>query len=140
MTFANGPAARRVLAVDAAANAALGRPLLLAPDPAARVLGLPAADGLYPRVLGGAFTGIAAALAVERQRRSGGGLVGLGTAGAVAINTLGGGAVAAWLAPPGAAGLPRRGRLLLRAVAGTVLAIGAIEAWGEWRGSDRRSP
>lgn len=129
----------RVLAVDAAANYALGLPLLLAPDRTAQVLGLPATDtGFYARVLGGVLTGIATALDIERRRRDPDAPAGLGTVGAIAINTLGGGAVAVWLRSTGARELPFRGRAVLGAVATVVLGIGAAEAVGEVRAALRR--
>lgn len=126
--------------MDAAANYALGLPLLMAPTRTARVLGLPATyNGFYARVLGGVLTGIAAALEIERRRRSPDGPVGLGTAGAIAINALGGASVAAWLRTAGARELPGRGRGVLSAVATVVLGIGAAEAVGEVRTASRRS-
>lgn len=126
--------------MDAATDYALGLPLLFAPAPVARVLGLPeATPGFYPRVLGGVLTGIATALVVERRRGASGGSVGLGTGGAIAINTLGGGAVAWWLLSAEAGRLPRRGRSVLWAVASSVLGIGLVEAWRERRGCGGRS-
>lgn len=88
-----------MLAIDSAANYLLGLPLLLAPDRTADVvLGLPrAGNRFYARVLGGVLAGIATALAMERGRGANS-PVGLGTGGAIVINTLGSGAVAAWLA------------------------------------------
>jgi hypothetical protein len=128
-------ARRRVLTTDSAANYLLGLPLLAVPRQTAALLGLPAeASTFYQRVLGGVLTGVATALAIERNR-SDAGPVGLGTAGAIAINTLGGGSVALWLASSEARALTLRGRLLLGGVATGVLAIGAVEAWGERRGA-----
>jgi hypothetical protein len=127
---------RRILAVDAAANYLLGLPLLVAPWQVTKMLAFPdAGNGFYPRVLGGVLTGIATALVVER-RRNDGGPVGLGTGGAIAINTLGGATATVWLLSPNAKALPRRGRALLGGIGLSVLAIGALEALGEqhrWR-------
>jgi hypothetical protein len=123
---------RRLLAVDSAANYALGLPLLLAPDRTARLLALPeTGNRFYARVLGGVLTGIAFALDLERSRNGADGVVGLGAGGAIAINTLGATAVAAWLASSEAARLPPRGRAALWAVAAGVTGIGAVEAWHE---------
>jgi len=125
---------RSILATDAAANFGLGLPLLIAPRPVVRALALPdEADGFYPRVLGGVLTGIAAALLVERRRVESGGPVGLGTGGAIAINSLGGGSVVVWLLSSEAGGLRGRGRAVLWGVAAGVLAIGTVEALGERR-------
>ena len=129
----------RILAVDAAANAGLGLPLLIAPRPLARVLALPDdSGGFYQRVLGGVLTGIAAALLVERHRVTSGGPVGLGTGGAIVINGLGGSSVALWLLSPQGRGVRGRGRVVLGVVAGGVLAIGAVEALGERRARARQ--
>jgi hypothetical protein len=124
----------RILAVDAAANAGLGLPLLIAPRRVAQVLALPdGAGGFYQRVLGGVLTGIAAALLVERRRATSGGPVGLGTGGAIVINALGGGSVALWLVSSQGRGMRGRGRVVLGVVAVGVLAIGIVEALGERR-------
>lgn len=127
---------RRLLLVDSAANYVLGLPLLIEPDRTARVLGLPdPGNRFYARVLGGVLTGIATALAIE-HRRPPDGLVGLGTGGAIAINLLGGGSVAAWLSAEPATKLPRRGRALLGLVAGGVVGLGALEARDVLRAPD----
>jgi len=122
-----------MLAIDSGANYLLGLPLLVVPRGAAKWLGIPdEGTAFYGRVLGGVLTGVATALAIEHRRQSEGDPVGLGAAGAIAINGLGGAAVALWLLlSPDAAALPRRGRVLLWGVSSGVLAIGAIEAYGE---------
>jgi hypothetical protein len=120
-----------MLGIDSAANYLLGLPLLIAPHRSAQLLALPhGGSSFYPRVLGGVLTGIATALAVERGRNDHSTPAGLGVTGAIAINTLGGGAVAFWLSTPEAAELSLKGRALLWGVASVVLSIGAIEAWG----------
>lgn len=124
--------------MDAAANFALGVPLLLAPRAVARSLALPEARAtFYPRVLGAVLTGIASALLVERRRAGSARPVGLGTGGATAINGLGGAAVGLWLFSSEAERLPARGRALLGTVAVCVLAIGAVEARGEYQARRR---
>jgi hypothetical protein len=131
MTVMKGPQHRRMLGIDSAANYLLGLPLLIAPRRSAQLLALPqGGSSFYPRVLGGVLTGIATALAVEQARNDDSTPAGLGVTGAIAINTLGGGAVAFWLRTPEAAELPLKGRALLWGIASSVLTIGAIEAWG----------
>lgn len=131
MTAMKGPQTRWMLGIDSAANYLLGLPLLIAPSRSAQLLALPhGSASFYPRILGGVLTGIATALAVEEGRNDDGTPAGLGVRGAIAINTLGGGAVAFWLSTPEAAEIPLRGRALLWGVASVVLAIGAFEAWG----------
>lgn len=124
-----------MITIDAGADYLLGLPLLVAPRRTAALLGLPEGQGtFYQRVLGGVLAGVATASAIERGHEAEGDPVGLGVAGAVAVNALGGGALACWLAAsPDAAALPRRGRALLWGVASGVLALGAVEAWGERR-------
>ena len=123
-----------MLRADAAANYVLGLPLLIAPAPTTGLLGLPdpGSDCFYARVLGGVLTGIAAALTLE-SRRPRRGPVGLGTGGAILINTLGGGTVAALLLGGCAAKLSVRGRVTLGLVAAGVLGVGAVEAWTAMR-------
>jgi hypothetical protein len=126
---------RSFVALDSGADYLLGLPMLMFPRHAAALLGLPEEQStFYQRVLGGVLTGLATASAIEYRRSAEGEPVGLGVGGAVAVNAFGGGAVALWLAASSdAAALPRRGRALLWGVASGVLAIGAIEAWNEWR-------
>lgn len=126
---------RRLLALDSGANYLLGLPMLVIPRRTATLLGLPAERGtFYQRVLGGVLAGLATASAIEHGRRAEGQPVGIGVAGAVAVNGFGGGAVALWLvSSPDVATLPPRGRALLWGVASGVLALGAVEAWNELR-------
>jgi hypothetical protein len=129
----NRPQLSHMLAIDSGANYLLGLPLLVVPRGAAKWLGVPEEQTtFYRRVLGGVLTGVATALAIEHGRKAESDPVGLGAAGAIAINGLGGAAVALWLAmSPDAAAIPRRGRVLLWGVSSGVLVIGAIEAYGE---------
>jgi diadenosine tetraphosphate (Ap4A) HIT family hydrolase len=61
------------------------------------------------------------------------GAIGLGVAGAVAINLCGGGMLLVWLVA-GDLGIPVRGRIVLWAVAVVVLALGVVEGTsGSWR-------
>jgi len=113
------PASHRpLLLIDAAVDLALGVALLAAPAGVVRLLGLPGAGGFfYTTVLGAVLVGIGIALLLSARS-----LAGLGLAGAVAIDLCGALAVMAWLiAHPSA--LPLRGRIVLSAVAGTVLAL-----------------
>ena len=124
---------RRLLAVDAAVNLALGAALFLAPAGTLDVLGLPrTATAFYPTVLGGVVFGIGLALLAE-YRLGSTGVHGLGLAGAIAINGCGGAVLLGWLVL-GDLQLPLRGRLVLWLVALLVLGIGALElAAGAWR-------
>jgi hypothetical protein len=126
---------RRLLALDSGADYLLGLPMLVAPRRTATLLGLPVEQvTFYERVLGGVLTGLATASAIEYGREAEGERVGLGVAGAIAVNGFGGAAVAFWLASsPDVATLPPRGRALLWGVACGVLALGAVEAWSETR-------
>ncbi|GAB92241.1 hypothetical protein [Gordonia rhizosphera] len=129
MAVMRGPRQQRMLGADAVGDYLLGLPLLIAPRRCAQLLALPdAGSTFYPRVLGGVLAGTATASVIERVRKVDSS-AGLGVAGAAAVNTLGGGAVAFWLTTPEAAGLPRRGRALLWGIASGVLALGAVEAW-----------
>lgn len=115
-----------LLAVDAAINLLLGAVLVAVPAEAAAILGLPMPDSsFYARVLGGVLIGIGIALLLE-SRRDGSGLVGLGLAGAVAINLCGGLAVASWLVLA-ADGLPQRGLVFLWFLVAVLVVLSCAE-------------
>ncbi len=89
---------RILLSIDSFINLALGILLIFFTPPVARWMGLPVPDTLfYVHILGAVFVGIAAALAWEGWRDKASAQVGLGTAGAAAINLCGGAMLAGWL-------------------------------------------
>ena len=138
MTTSHDDLRRNVLLVDSSANFLLGLPLLLAPRGSAKLLGLPKEQtSFYQRVLGGVLTGVATALLLESKREKEEGLVGLGRAGAITINVLGAGSVAAWLATSDTEELPPRGRRILWGISAGVLGLAGVEAVGEWLQSRR---
>lgn len=101
-----------LLTLDAFVNLALGTMLLFFPKGLVVALGLPySASAFYPSILGAVLFGIGIALLLERNRPGRDG-VGLGLAGAVAINLCGGLVLAGWLLI-GNLDLPMRGTLLL---------------------------
>jgi hypothetical protein len=113
---------KNLLLIDAAANLVLGSLLLCFPLGIGRLLGLPSAESsFYPTILGGVIFGIGVALMLARAGRPG-----LGVEGAVAINLIGAGVLAAWLliSPPL---IPARGLVTLWVVAIVVAGIGVIE-------------
>jgi len=115
----------RLLALDSIINVVLGLVLLVVPSRAIAVLGLPETDTFfYVTVLGAILVGIGLALWIERGRTPR--WRGLGMAGAIAINLLGAGAVAAWLIV-GPLDLPLRGHIVLWAVVAIVLATAVGE-------------
>lgn len=80
----------RLLEVDAILNLVLGIALLLVPRQTIDFFGLPPADTVfYVTVLGAVLLGIGIALWIERRDDED--WRGLGLAGAIAINVLGGG-------------------------------------------------
>lgn len=89
---------KTLLFIDSSVNLALGILLIFFTPPVARWIGLPVPDSLfYVHILGAIFVGIAIALAWEALRREESPQVGLGTAGAAAINLCGGAMLAGWL-------------------------------------------
>ena len=124
-----------LLAVDGAINLALGVALVAFPRGLVRALGIPTVENaFYPSVLGGVLVGIGIALFLERRgRRSG--PVGLGLAGAVAINLCGGLVLAWWLAL-GGLDLPLRGRVFLWALVVLLVGLSGVELvhWAKARG------
>lgn len=113
------------------------RSTLLAVDGAINVvLGVPAASpAFYPSVLGGVLLGIGIALLIERARLPLEG-VGLGLAGAVAINLCAGLVLAGWLVV-GDLRLPARGLVFLWSLVLVLVGLSGAEVLNQLR--QRRS-
>jgi hypothetical protein len=122
-----------LLAVDAGINLILGVMLVAFPDWLVALLGVPPAPGrFYPSLLGGVLFGIGIALLIERHHRTEKG-IGLGLAGAVAINLCGGLVLCGWLIF-GNLPLPMRGVLFLWLIVLLLLGLSMAElARGGWR-------
>jgi hypothetical protein len=115
-----------LLAVDAAINVILGSLLLEFPPRIVILLGVPPAESkFYPNILGAVLVGIGIALVIQSLRRPGG-PVGLGLAGAMAVNLSGGIVLAAWLVF-GRLDLPIRGRVFLGSLAAILIVISVAE-------------
>ncbi len=115
----------RVLRIDALINFLLGGALRFFPFTAVW-LGIPeASSSFYPTILGGVLFGIGIALAWE-ARRGEGQAVGLGLAGAVAINLCGGVVLTIWLAN-GGLNIPLRGQIILWSLALALVLISLAE-------------
>ena len=115
-----------LLIIDGAVNILLGILLLLFPTGLATLLGLPQTNTtFYPTILGAVIFGIGVALFIEvyGKRKN---VHGLGLAGAISINFIGGGILLVWLLF-GQLDIPTRGRVILWSVAVIVLLIGIIE-------------
>ncbi len=121
-----------LLNLDAAINLALGILLIAFPAPLITWLGIPgAASPFYPSILGAVLFGIGLALLLERYRPRPG-MVGLGLAGAVAINLCSGLVLAGWLLL-GRLSLPVRGNLLLGTLAVVLIGLSALELRAQLR-------
>ena len=122
-----------LLLIDGVVNVLLGILLLFYPAGLADALGLPPfSSSFYPTLLGAILLGIGIALLIERYSPTRG-VTGLGMAGAIVVNLCGGGALLVWLAL-GDLAIPVRGRIILWAVAITVLLLSTVEAAsGSWR-------
>ena len=115
-----------LLAIDAAINLLLGLMLVLRPTPIAAALGVPEIDNaFYPSMLGAVLIGIGIALLVECLRRNQA-FVGLGLAGAIAINLSGGTVLGIWLIA-GDLSLPLRGWIFLWTLVVMLVGISAVE-------------
>jgi hypothetical protein len=116
-----------LIAVDSVVNVLLGLLLLIFPPSLVEWLGLPLpSSAFYVRILGAVILGIGVALAIEFKRGPSSSLVGLGTAGAVAINLCGGGALVAYLAF-GDLSLSTEGKIVLWILAAVVVGLGLVE-------------
>jgi hypothetical protein len=115
----------RVLIVDALINLVLGL-ALLSFRLTAHWLGIPdSTSAFYPMILGGVLFGIGVALLWETVRGEAQS-VGLGLAGAVAINLSGGLVLTMWLLL-GDLDLPLRGKVILWVLAGVLVSISFAE-------------
>lgn len=117
----------RLLEVDAILNLVLGIALLLVPRQTIDFFGLPPADTVfYVTVLGAVLLGIGIALWIERRNDDD--WRGLGLAGAIAINVLGGGAVLVWLVIDPFV-IPTRGYVVLWLVVLAVVGTAVVEVF-----------
>ena len=120
----------KLLKIDAIINFILGALLLLAipyPEQITELLGVPKVEqSFYPSVMGGVFVGIGIGLLIERNRRPKDQWVGLGLAGAIAINMCGGSVLIGWLLF-GNLEIPVRGKIFLWIIAIVLVGISSIE-------------
>lgn len=112
---------QQYLIIEVLLKGGLGAILVAAPGLLAKLFGLPRTDPLWPRLLGAALIGIAAAAFIEARLPA---TRGLGLGGLVAIN-LSGAAVLLALLILGVAAPTRRGRIALW-LAFAVLALLAL--------------
>jgi hypothetical protein len=117
---------QKVLLVDAIINYILGILLIIYPTQLIRFLGIPeATHPFYPSVLGAVLCGIGLALIIEYQRTPSG-AVGLGLAGAVAINICGA-LILAVLLLRGSLFMPVQGHLFLWLLVVVLVGISLVE-------------
>ena len=115
-----------LLKVDAAINLILGILLMVFPTKLVHVLGIPLANtSFYASILGGVLFGIGLALLIECYRQSKR-FIGLGLAGAVAINLCGGMVLAVWLLW-GKLDLPLRGQIFLWSLLVVLIGLSLLE-------------
>ena len=116
-----------LLVIDAIINYALGILCLLYPF-AAPAVGVPVVDNsFYPQILGAVLFGIGIALTIEYFRK-GGQWIGLGLAGAIAINLSGGTVLILWLIF-GNLAIPVRGFVFLWLLAAILVVISGYELY-----------
>jgi hypothetical protein len=103
--------AKTLLLIDAIINLLLGVILLAYSKPVVEFFGLPiTGQFFYPNILGAILFGIGIALVIEYKRK--GRFTGLGLAGAMSINMIGGIVLLLWLVF-GNLALPLRGKVIL---------------------------
>jgi hypothetical protein len=116
----------KVLLIDAIINYILGILLIIYPVQLIRFLGIPeATNPFYPSILGAVLCGIGVALIIEYQRAPSG-AVGLGLAGAVAINICAA-LIIAILLVRGSLLLPVQGYLFLWLLVVVLVVISLVE-------------
>ena len=121
-----------LLKTDAAINLILGILLMAFPAGLVKALGIPMPDPpFYAAILGGVLFGIGLALLVECYRKSSR-FVGLGLAGAIAINLCGAIVLAAWLLSDRLT-LPLRGHIFLWFLVLLLVAISLLEGFSHLR-------
>ncbi|MFQ5519842.1 MAG: hypothetical protein ACE5FK_00455 [Candidatus Methylomirabilia bacterium] len=120
-----------LLLIDGVLNLGLGVLLAVFPARLVQALGLPPAElPFYARILGGVLFGIGVALLLETFPL-GGGVVGLGLAGAVVINLCGAAMVTVWLVSK-VLDIPIRGRALLWALVAILVGLSLVELGTVW--------
>lgn len=114
-----------ILLVDAGVSLVLGVVLVVFPPPLVAWLGVPSAEtAFYPSLLGAVVIGVAVALFLE-WKRAPTGSVGLGTAGAIAVDLCAAFSLAGWLIF-GSLDLPLRGRIVLWSVAAVLVFVSVV--------------
>ena len=120
----------KLLRIDAAINFLLGILLLLSipfPQQLSAFLGVPLIEqAFYPSIMGGVFIGIGISLLLESNRQPHSQMIGLGLAGAIAINLCGGMVLLGWLLF-GNLNLPLRGSIFLWILAIILIGISSVE-------------
>ena len=121
---------KKLLRIDAVINLLLGALLLLSipfPKQLSELLGVPTIEqGFYSSIMGGVFVGIGISLLVESNRQTDQVMVGLGLAGAIAINLCGGLVLLGWLLF-GNLNLPLRGSIFLWGIDIILVGISSVE-------------
>jgi hypothetical protein len=121
-----------LLKADAAINLILGILLMVFPAGLVKALGIPMSEPpFYATILGGVLFGIGLALLVECYRKSNR-FVGLGLAGAIAINLCGGFVLAVWLLSDKLT-LPLRGHIFLWFLVLLLVGISLLEGLSHLR-------
>ena len=131
-----------LLKIDALVNFILGVLLLMTapyPQQMAELLGVPGVEqGFYPSIMGGVFIGIGIGLLLETNRRKDDPIVGLGLAGAIAINLCGGAVLMGWLLF-GDLDIAGHGSVFLWGIAVVLVGISTIELISIRRGRKERN-
>ena len=114
-----------LILIDSGVNYLLGVVLLAYSKPMVSFLGLPEVEhNFYPNILGAVLFGIGIALHIEYKRTDG--LSGLGLAGAICINLMGGVVLLCWLMF-GDLSIPIQGKILLWLLDVFLIAISILE-------------
>ena len=114
-----------LLLIDAIINLFLGVVLLMYSEAVIDLFGLPMADNkFYPTILGAVLFGIGIALIIEYVKKPK--IVGLGLAGAISINLIGGIVLLIWLIS-GNLIIPTHGLIILWVLAILLVSISMIE-------------